>query len=155
MIAISNLTKYYGNIPALADLTLEIGAGEVFGLLGPNGAGKTTTIKILTALAFPTRGTAQIAGFDVVRERPQLKPLIAVCPQEINLDRELTAFENLWFYGRLFKVPEISRRITELLEWAQLEKRAHDRVKGFSGGMQRRLLIARAAHVQAPGALLG
>ncbi len=144
MIAISNLTKYYGNIPALEGLTLEIEAGEVFGLLGPNGAGKTTTIKILTALAFPTRGTARIAGFDVVRERPQLKPLIAVCPQEINLDRELTAFENLWFYGRLFKVPEISRRILELLEWAQLEQRAHDRVKGFSGGMQRRLLIARA-----------
>ncbi len=144
MIAISNLTKYYRSILALEDLTLEIGAGEVFGLLGPNGAGKTTTIKILTALAFPTRGTARIAGFDVVRERPQLKPLIAVCPQEINLDRELTAFENLWFYGRLFKVPEISRRIMELLEWAQLEQRAYDRVKGFSGGMQRRLLIARA-----------
>jgi len=144
MIAISNLTKYYGNIPALEDLTLEIGTGEVFGLLGPNGAGKTTTIKILTALAYSTRGSARIAGFDVVKERPQLKPLIAVCPQEINLDRELTAFENLWFYGRLFKVPEISRRIMELLEWAQLEQRAHDRVKGFSGGMQRRLLIARA-----------
>jgi ABC-2 type transport system ATP-binding protein len=144
MIAISNLTKYYGNLPALEDLTLEIGAGEVFGLLGPNGAGKTTTIKILTALAFPSRGTARISGFDVVRERPQLKPIIAVCPQEINLDRELTAFENLWFYGRLFRIPEISRRIMDLLEWAQLEKRAHDRVKGFSGGMQRRLLIARA-----------
>jgi ABC-2 type transport system ATP-binding protein len=144
MIAISNLTKYYGNLSALEDLTLEIGPGEVFGLLGPNGAGKTTTIKILTTLAFPTRGTARIAGFDVVKERSQLKPIIAVCPQEINLDRELTAFENLWFYGRLFKVPEISRRIMELLEWAQLEQRAHDRVHGFSGGMQRRLLIARA-----------
>jgi len=144
MIAISKLTKYYGKITALEDLTLEIAAGEVFGLLGPNGAGKTTTIKILTALSFPSGGDAWIGGFDVVRERPQLKPLIAVCPQEINLDRELTAYENLWFYGRLFKVPEISRRIMEVLEWAQLEQRAHDRVKGFSGGLQRRLLIARA-----------
>ena len=144
MIAITNLSKYYGNISALEDLTLEIGAREVFGLLGPNGAGKTTTIKILTALAFPSRGSARIAGFDVVKERPRLKPLIAVCPQEINLDRELTAFENLWFYGRLFKIPEISSRIMELLAWAQLEQRAHEQVKGFSGGMQRRLLIARA-----------
>ena len=144
MIAITNLSKYYGTIPALDNLTLEIGAGEVFGLLGPNGAGKTTTIKILTTLTFPTRGAARIAGCDVVRDRPRLKPLIAVCPQEINLDRELTAFENLWFYGRLFQVPDISRRIMELLEWAQLESRAHDRVKGFSGGLQRRLLIARA-----------
>ena len=144
MIAITNLSKYYGNISALEDLTLEIGAREVFGLLGPNGAGKTTTIKILTALAFPSRGSARIAGFDVVKERPRLKPLIAVCPQEINLDRELTAFENLWFYGRLFRIPEISPRIMELLAWAQLEQRAHEQVKGFSGGMQRRLLIARA-----------
>lgn len=144
MIAIKNLSKYYGNISALEDLTLEIGAREVFGLLGPNGAGKTTTIKILTALAFPSRGSARIAGFDVVKERPRLKPLIAVCPQEINLDRELTAFENLWFYGRLFRIPEISQRIMELLAWAQLEQRAHEQVKGFSGGMQRRLLIARA-----------
>ena len=144
MIPITNLSKYYGNISALEDLTLEIGAREVFGLLGPNGAGKTTTIKILTALAFPSRGSARIAGFDVVKERPRLKPLIAVCPQEINLDRELTAFENLWFYGRLFRIPEISQRIMELLAWAQLEQRAHEQVKGFSGGMQRRLLIARA-----------
>jgi len=144
MIVISDLTKYYGKTQALEGLSLEIGPGEIFGLLGPNGAGKTTCIKILTTLAFPSRGGARIAGFDVVQERAKLKPLMGVCPQEINLDRELTAYENLWFYGRLFQTPDLSRRIMDLLEWAQLADRAHDRVKGYSGGMQRRLLIARA-----------
>lgn len=144
MIVISGLGKRYGKITALEDLSLEIREGEIFGLLGPNGAGKTTTIKILTALSYPSEGWATIAGFDVVRERARLKPLIGVCPQEINLDRELTAYENLWFYGRLYRVPELSRRIQELLEWGQLAHRAREPVKKFSGGMQRRLLILRA-----------
>ncbi len=144
MISITGLTKQYQGVTALEGLTLEIGEGEIFGLLGPNGAGKTTAIKILTTLAFPSQGTAHIAGFDVVRERRRLKPLIGVCPQEINLDRELTAYENLWFYGRLYGVSPLSQRINELLTWAQLEERRHHQVKEFSGGMQRRLLIARA-----------
>lgn len=144
MIVIENLRKCYGSTCALEGLTLEIREGEIFGLLGPNGAGKTTTIKILTTLTYPSGGRASIAGYDVVRERRQLKPLIAVCPQEPNLDRELTAYENLWFYGRLYRVPELRRRIMELLEWGQLAHRAHDQVKKFSGGMQRRLLILRA-----------
>ncbi|MBM4283946.1 MAG: ATP-binding cassette domain-containing protein [Deltaproteobacteria bacterium] len=144
MIVTHELSKYYGKTTALEKLSLSIGEGEIFGLLGPNGAGKTTTIKILTTLAFPSGGWARIAGYDVVHDRPRLKPLIAVCPQEINLDKELTAFENLWFYGRLYRVPELSRRIGELLEWGQLADRAGDRVKHFSGGMQRRLLIVRA-----------
>ncbi len=144
MISITGLTKQYQGVTALEGLTLEIGEGEIFGLLGPNGAGKTTAIKILTTLAFPSQGTAHIAGFDVVRERRRLKPLIGVCPQEINLDRELTAYENLWFYGRLYGVSPLSQRINELLTWAQLEERSHHQVKEFSGGMQRRLLIARA-----------
>lgn len=144
MIVTSKLSKSYGSTCALADLNLEIREGEIFGLLGPNGAGKTTFIKILTTLAFPTGGWAAIAGFDVVRDRPRLKPLIAVCPQDINLDKELTAYENLWFYGRLYGVTDLSRRIMELLEWGQLAHRAGDQVKKFSGGMQRRLLIVRA-----------
>jgi len=144
MIVTSDLSKYYGRVTALEGLSLEIGAGETFGLLGPNGAGKTTTIKILTTLSYPSRGWAKIGGYDVVRDRSELKWLIGVCPQEINLDRELTAYENLWFYGRLYKVPELSRRIQEVLLWAQLEERARHQVKDFSGGMQRRLLVARA-----------
>jgi len=144
MITTTDLSKRYGATVALDSLNLHIRAGEIFGLLGPNGAGKTTTIKILTTLAYPSSGRASIAGYDVVTERARLKPLMGVCPQEINLDRELSAYENLWFYGRLFKVPELPRRIMELLTWAQLEERAYHRVKGFSGGMQRRLLIARA-----------
>lgn len=144
MIVTFELSKRYGDTVALEGLSLEIREGEIFGLLGPNGAGKTTTIKILSTLSFPSGGWAKIAGYDVVRERRQLKPLIAVCPQEPNLDRELTAFENLWFYGRLYRVPNLSRRIRELLEWGQLSHRIHDQVKKFSGGMQRRLLILRS-----------
>jgi len=144
MIVTQDLSKNYGATVALDGLTLEIRPGEIFGLLGPNGAGKTTTIKILTTLAYPSRGWARIAGYDVVLERPQLKPLIAVCPQEINLDRELTAYENLWFYGRLYRLKDLRQRIQDLLGWGQLADRAHHRVREFSGGLQRRLLILRA-----------
>ncbi|MGQ9687742.1 MAG: ABC transporter ATP-binding protein [Desulfobaccales bacterium] len=144
MIILSALSKYYGQTTALDGLSLEIREGEIFGLLGPNGAGKTTTIRILTTLAYPSSGWATIAGCDVVRERARLKPLIAVCPQDINMDRELTAYENLWFYGRLYGVADLRRRIHDLLEWGQLAHRANDQVKKFSGGMQRRLLILRA-----------
>jgi ABC-2 type transport system ATP-binding protein len=113
-------------------------------LLGPNGAGKTTTIKILTTLARPSRGTARIHDFDVVRQPLDVKKLIGVCPQEINLDRELTAYENLWIYGRLHRMPDLPARIAELLKFGNLEERAHSLVREFSGGMQRRLLILRA-----------
>jgi ABC-2 type transport system ATP-binding protein len=129
---------------ALDGLSLQIPPGEIFGLLGPNGAGKTTTIKILTTLARPSRGTARIHGFDVVRQPLEVKKLVGVCPQEINLDRELTALENLWIYGRLHRVPDLSARISELLEFGNLKERADSLVRDFSGGMQRRLLILRA-----------
>jgi ABC-2 type transport system ATP-binding protein len=123
---------------------LQIPPGEIFGLLGPNGAGKTTTIKILTTLARPSRGTARIHDFDVVRQPLAVKKLIGVCPQEINLDRELTAFENLWIYGRLHRMPDLPARIAELLKFGNLQERADSLVRDFSGGMQRRLLILRA-----------
>jgi ABC-2 type transport system ATP-binding protein len=144
MIEIRELSKYYKKIVALEGLTLTVGQGEIFGLLGPNGAGKTTTIKILTTLARPSRGTARIQGFDVVRQPFQVKQRIAVCPQEINLDKELTAFENLLIYGMLYQVPQLKARIWELLEQGELQDRAQSFVKEFSGGMQRRLLILRA-----------
>lgn len=144
MIVTSELTKHYAGIVALADLSLTVAAGEIFGLLGPNGAGKTTTIKILTTLTRPTRGRAWINGLDVVKQPLAVKRLIAVCPQEINLDKELTVYENLWLYGRLYRVPQLRQRLQELLAWGRLTERARDLVKDLSGGMQRRLLILRA-----------
>ena len=144
MIFTDNLGKNYQDLVALDGLSLQIPPGEIFGLLGPNGAGKTTTIKILTTLARPSRGTARIQDFDVVRQPLAVKKLIGVCPQEINLDRELTAFENLWIYGRLHRMPDLPARIAELLKFGNLEERADSLVRDFSGGMQRRLLILRA-----------
>jgi ABC-2 type transport system ATP-binding protein len=144
MINTHDLSKTYNRITALDGLTLEVPRSEVFGLLGPNGAGKTTTIKILTTLAKPTRGWARIAGHDVVREPLLVKRLIGVSPQEINLDKELTAYENLLIYGKLHRVPDLKARIGELLEQGGLADRARHFVKEFSGGMQRRLLILRA-----------
>jgi ABC-2 type transport system ATP-binding protein len=144
IILTDNLGKQYQDLVALDGLSLQIPPGEIFGLLGPNGAGKTTTIKILTTLARPSRGTARIHGFDVVRQPLEVKKLIGVCPQEINLDRELTAFENLWIYGKLHRLPDLGARISELLEFGNLKERADSLVRDFSGGMQRRLLILRA-----------
>jgi ABC-2 type transport system ATP-binding protein len=144
MIFTDNLGKRYHDLVALEGLSLRISAGEIFGLLGPNGAGKTTTIKILTTLARPIWGVARVQGFDVLRERMAVKELIGVCPQEINLDRELTASENLWIYGKLHRTPDLKARIRELLEFGDLQDRADSLVRDFSGGMQRRLLILRA-----------
>ncbi len=144
MIVVERLSKHYQEIVALDDLNLQISDGEIFGLLGPNGAGKTTLIKILTGLTRPTRGTARIAGFDVVSQPMEIKRLIGVSPQEINLDKELTAYENLLIYGKLHQVPDLKDRIGSLLETGELTGRAHHRVREFSGGMQRRLLMLRA-----------
>jgi len=144
MIITQDLSKHYREVVALDGLYLEIHPGEIFGLLGPNGAGKTTTIKILTTLARPTRGRAFLQDYDVVRQPLPVKRLIGVCPQEINLDKELTAYENLWIYGRLYRLPDLHKRIKELLDFGDLSDRASHLVKNFSGGMQRRLLILRA-----------
>jgi ABC-2 type transport system ATP-binding protein len=144
MISVDHLSKRYQEILALDDLTLQIDSGEIFGLLGPNGAGKTTLIKILTGLTRPTQGSATIAGFDVLRQPMEVKKMIGVSPQEINLDKELTAYENLVIYGKLHQVPDIKSRIQELLELGELTERARHRVREFSGGMQRRLLMVRA-----------
>ncbi|MFP3866632.1 MAG: ABC transporter ATP-binding protein [Desulfobacteraceae bacterium] len=143
-IVTQDLSKYYKSLVALEGLTLEVQSGEIFGLLGPNGAGKTTTIKILTALARPSRGWARIQGYDVVRQPLEIKRLIGVCPQDINLDKELTAYENLAIYGKLYRVADLQARIREMFALGDLTARARHLVKDFSGGMQRRLLILRA-----------
>ena len=144
MIEITNLTKTYRNIRAVDDISFTIGKGEVFGLLGPNGAGKTTTIKVLTTLSKPDAGFCTINGFDVVSERESIKKLIGVVPQENNLDRELTAYENLRIYGMLHHVVNREEKISDNLRMVDLWDRKDTVVSGFSGGMQRRLLLARA-----------
>jgi ABC-2 type transport system ATP-binding protein len=144
MIKIENLTKDYGKVRALDSLSLEIHKEEIFGLLGPNGAGKTTTIKILNTLVKPTSGRAILDGFDVVQSPLQIKQRIGVVPQENNLDRDLTAYENLKIYGMLHHLSDLHKKIEEHLKSVDLWERRNDPVQTFSGGMQRRLLIARA-----------
>lgn len=144
MIEISGLTKNYGKIRAVDNLSLWIKRGEVFGLLGPNGAGKTTTIKLLTTLSRPDAGGCSIDAVDVAKNPLAIKGKIGVVPQENNLDRELTANENLLIYGMLHRVRDRERKISEALKMVGLWDRKDSVVTGFSGGMKRRLLIARA-----------
>jgi len=144
MITITNLARTYGTIRAVKDLSLTIGSGEVFGLLGPNGAGKTTTIKMLTLLSRPTAGSAVIDGLSIASEKLEIKRRISVVPQENNLDRELTAYENLQIYSMLHRIPDSGRKIEECLNLVELWDRQDSLINKFSGGMQRRLLIARA-----------
>lgn len=146
MIEIRDLAKNYGNLQAVAGLNLRIEQGEIFGLLGPNGAGKTTTLRMLTMLTRPSGGEAFIAGYEVQREIDRVRRTIGVVPQHMNLDQELTARENLELHGRLYKIPaaERRRRIEELLSFVALGDRADELVSRYSGGMKRRLMIARA-----------
>ena len=144
MIELQELTKEYGKIKAIEGLSFRIEANEIFGLLGPNGAGKSTTIKILTTLVKPTGGRALLDGIDVMGQPMEIKKRIAVVPQENNLDREMSAFDNLRLYGLLHHIPDLESRIEEQLRSVGLWERRNDNILTFSGGMQRRLLIARA-----------
>ncbi len=144
MIEVTGLAKYYGKIRAVDNLSFRIEGGSVFGLLGPNGAGKTTTIKMLTTLSKPDAGQCSIGGHDVVLDHLAVKKLIGVVPQENNLDRELTAHENLVIYSMLHRVPDREAKVRSCLELVDLWGRRDSLVMSFSGGMQRRLLIARA-----------
>lgn len=144
MIQCSNLCRAFGKRTAVSNLTLAIEPGEIFGLLGPNGAGKTTTVRMLTTLLHPTGGSAQIAGFDIVKEPEQVKKCIGYSPQEINLDRDLSGYQNLLLHGMLHRMISPQKQCEQLLAWAGIEKQAHDIIRHYSGGMQRRLQIARA-----------
>jgi ABC-2 type transport system ATP-binding protein len=144
MIEIEELRKTYGMVRAIDGLTLSIAKGEVFGLLGPNGAGKTTIIKTLTTLSRPDGGTCTIDGYTARTSPMELKRLIGVMPQENNLDRELTARENLIIYGMLHGLPDLNRRVGETLALVGLDERADSLTSHLSGGMQRRLLLGRA-----------
>jgi ABC-2 type transport system ATP-binding protein len=139
------LTKQFGKLTALDHVTFEVGRGELFGLLGPNGAGKTTLIRILTTLMAPSSGQAWVAGHDVVHEPRQVREQIGVVPQALTSDLELTAWQNLDIYGQFYGLSRTTRRARadHLLEMVGLHERAHEMVATYSGGMRRRLEIAR------------
>ncbi len=142
-IEVAGLQKRYGEQVALAGLDLRVEAGTFFGLLGPNGAGKTTTVSILTTLARPGAGSVRVSGFDVAWEREKVRRTLGVVFQEPSLDRELTAREHLDLQARFYRLPERRRRVGEALERVGLAGEADRPVRGFSGGMRRRLEIAR------------
>ena len=146
MIRIENLTKNYRAIQALKGVNLQVNQGELFAYLGPNGSGKTTTIKILTGLAYPTSGDAYVHGFHVVKETLEAKRQCGLVPQTFNLDHELSVYENLDIHGRLFHMPagERAARINELLEYVGINERRGSPIKQLSGGMKRRVMVARA-----------
>jgi len=145
LIKIRNLTKRYENLTAVDDINLEIEKGEVFGLLGPNGAGKTTVIHMLATLLKPTSGTAIVNGYDVVTEPGKVRSSIGIVFQAPSSDDMLTGYENLKIHAFLYGVPSYERekRIQSVLELVGLADRQHDEVKKYSGGMRRRLEIAR------------
>jgi len=146
VIKTENLTKKYGDLTVVDNLNLEVGEEEIFGFLGPNGAGKTTTCRMLTTLTRPTSGQAFVSGFDVVREPVKAKGGMAVAPQYLNVDGELTAYENLKLHGMLHKMERAGRdsKIEKMFSFVELIDRASSLVKTFSGGMKRKLMIARA-----------
>lgn len=145
MIKTDSLVKRFGELAAVDGVSLTISKGEIFGLLGPNGAGKTTTISMLVTMKKPTSGTAEVNGFDVVRQPDGVRRSIGIVFQDPSLDEELTAFENLELHAAMYGVPaaERGRRIAEVIETVELTDRLHSIVKTFSGGMRRRLEIAR------------
>lgn len=146
MIVIEGLEKRYKSAYALRGVDLHVPRGELFAYLGPNGAGKTTTIRILAGLTLPTSGKVHLNGVPIHRNGPAARRLVGVVPQSINLDQELTVFENMDIHGRLFGMPGRKRRarIEEMLHYVELSERSRSLVKELSGGLKRRLMIARA-----------
>jgi ABC-2 type transport system ATP-binding protein len=144
-IAVENIVKRYGDFEAVGGITFEAADGEIFGLLGPNGAGKSTLIRMMTTLIPVTAGKAIIAGYDVSRESDAVRRIIGVIPQALTSDVDLTVEENLSIYAKLYEVPkaERQRNIEELLEAVDLLKWRGAQTKTLSGGMRRRLEIAR------------
>jgi lipooligosaccharide transport system ATP-binding protein len=140
------LTKTFGPLRAVDGIDFSVQGGEAFGFLGPNGAGKSSTMRLIAAVSPRSGGELRVLGRDPDRDGPTIRARLGVVPQEDNLDLELTVRENLYVYGRYFDLPrrELRPRIERLLEFAQLSDRAGDRVEPLSGGMKRRLTIARA-----------
>jgi len=146
MITVENLKKYFGDVAALKGISFNIQQGECFGMLGPNGAGKTTTIFIMSTVVEPNEGKVSIAGYDLKKNSLECKKNIGVVTQEIALYNELSAYDNLLFWGGLYDVPktELIKRIDETINLLGLTERKNDKVKTYSGGMKRRINIASA-----------
>ena len=144
-VAVTGLTKRYGPVWAVDDVDLTVESGEVFGFLGPNGAGKSTTIKMLCTLVEPSGGSATVGGYDIVRQRDDVRRNIGLVFQDPTLDQYLTAEQNLRMHAELYGVPraQLGPRMTQVLEMVGLEDRRKARVSTYSGGMKRRLEIAR------------
>ena len=145
IIQVRNLTKKFKDFTAVDDVSFDVQRGEIFAFLGPNGAGKTTTIKMLTTLLNPTSGEMLLDGFDPAREQHDVRRSFGIVFQDPSLDDELTAYENMYFHAVIYKIAKATRkaRIEEMLKFVQLWERRDDQVKFFSGGMKRRLEIAR------------
>src|SRR6516225_6668766 len=145
MIKVQNLVKTFGSFTAVKDVSFDVATGEIFAFLGPNGAGKTTTIKMLTTLLRPTSGSIELDGLDPQKHQNEARRRFGIVFQDPSLDGDLTAWENMEVHGVLYHVPHKVRRhrIEELLKLFELWERKDDQVKKFSGGMKRRLEIAR------------
>jgi len=145
-IEMIDLTKQFGTLKAVDHLSLEVEQGEIFGLLGPNGSGKTTTINMLSGLSVPTSGEVRVMGYEVRRHARRVRQILGAVPQETALYEELSAWANMDFHADLFGIPrkEKKERITTMLQLVQLLDRKDSPVRTFSGGMKRRLALARA-----------
>jgi len=144
MIKVNSISKSYGNIEAVKNVSFNIEKGEIFGILGPNGAGKSTIVNILNTLVKPNRGDVIIDGVNTRNDGNTIKLIMGVVPQEIALYEELTAYENLMFWGGLYNIPksELKTNVGNTLETVGLSNRKNDRISTFSGGMKRRINIA-------------
>ncbi len=142
----AGLTKRFGDFTAVDGIDVQVRVGEAFGFLGPNGAGKSSTMRMIAATSPPSAGTLRIFGLDPAGDGPDIRAALGVVPQKDTLDEELTVEENIWVYGRYFGLPwpQVRRRTDELLDFAQLTERRRSKVEPLSGGMKRRLTIARA-----------
>ncbi|MGQ4875561.1 MAG: ATP-binding cassette domain-containing protein [Promethearchaeia archaeon] len=141
VIEVNNLKKYFQDVKAVDGISFKVQKGECFGFLGPNGAGKTTTINVLCCYMKPTSGTAKINGFDVVKESKEIKKFIGICPQENIFYEELSVYQNLIFFGKMYNIdiPILKKRAEELIEKVGLTDKKKTKVVKLSGGMKRRL----------------
>lgn len=155
-IDVLGITKRFGDITAVDSVNLTVAKGELFGLVGPNGAGKTTLIRMLSTLIKPSNGTAKVAGYDILKEESMVRRSIGVVPQALTSDLDLTGWENMDIYGKFYEIPpgERKARARELLDIVGLAERAHDLVATYSGGMRRRLEIARGLIHEPPVLIL-
>jgi lipooligosaccharide transport system ATP-binding protein len=155
LIHARNLTKRFGSLTAVDAIDFDVAPGESFGFLGPNGAGKTSTMRMIACVSPVTDGTLRVLGLDPAADGPRIRGRLGVVPQHDTLDTELSVRDNLVIYGRYFGLPraEAGRRAGDLLAFAQLSDRANDKVEPLSGGMKRRLTIARAL-INEPSILL-